>query len=281
MALNQREILQPSLIWVAAVAVIGGMVWLAAERFNEQLVKTRTDAHVKEIISLLDLESMPEFHQRLDRIRTFINDNSIRKIDPAFWANRANPSSFAAGLLAHAKGTAEPVRMECSTRTNLMTLVVQALGYKTRVVAIFSSRSNLNSHSFLEVMDPETKQWETQDADYDIFWRSKDTAERISVAEMAEAIDDIEPCGRWGCGWDHESREGIRAAKLKPYLDIISITPKHKAARYALYTSCADLSRTYRKGLKQGTFCEVEAKRCKMSFYDITKYSTYAPGLPR
>src|SRR5262245_24876330 len=281
MALSQREILQRSLIWIAAVAVIGGTVWLAAERFNEQLVKTRTDAHVKEIISVLDLESMPEFHQRSDKVRTFINDNSIHKIDRAFWANHANPSSFAAGLLAHAKGVAEPVHMECSTRTNLLGLVLQALGYQTRVVTIFSTRSNLNSHSFIEVMNPETKRWETQDADYDIFWRSKDTAERISVGEMAEAIDDIEPCGRGGCGWDHKSREGIRAAKLKPYLDIISITPEHKAARYALYTSRADLSRTYSKGLKQGTFCEVEAKRCKMGFYDITKYSTYAPGLPR
>src|SRR5262245_40795017 len=32
MALNQHEILQRSLIWVAAAAVIGGTVWLAAER---------------------------------------------------------------------------------------------------------------------------------------------------------------------------------------------------------------------------------------------------------
>jgi hypothetical protein len=281
MVLNQREILRRSLIWVAAAAIIGAMVWLSADRFNEKLIKSRTDAHVKEIISLLDLESMPEFHQRLDRVRTFINDNSIHQIDPTFWANRASPSSFAAGVLARAKGTAEPVHMECSTRTNLMGLVLQALGYETRVVAIFRSRSNLNSHSFLEVMNPETKQWETQDPDYDIFWRSKDTAERISVAEMAEAIDDIEPCGRGGCGWDHKSREGIRAAKLKPYLDIISITAKEKATRYALYTSRADLSRTYSKGSKQGTFCEVEAKRCEMGFYDITKYNTYAPGLLR
>src|SRR5262245_4593032 len=80
--INQREILQRSLIWVAAVAVIGGTVWLAAERFNEQRVKARTNAHVQEIISLLDLESMIEFHQRLDKVRTFINDNSIHKLDP-------------------------------------------------------------------------------------------------------------------------------------------------------------------------------------------------------
>ena len=159
---------------------------------------------------------------------------------------------------------------------------LQALGYDTRVVAIFNSRTNLNSHSFLEVMNPETKRWETQDADYDIYWRSKGSGERISLAEAAQSIDDIEPCGRSDCGWDHASREGIRAKKLMR----LSRHHKHygKAESgfvIALYTSRADLSRTYSKGPKQGTFCEVEAKRCKHGFYDITKYSTYEPGLPR
>jgi hypothetical protein len=130
-------------------------------------------------------------------------------------------------------------------------------------------------------MNPETGRWETQDPDYDIYWRSKKSAERISLADAAEAIGEIEPCGRESCSWDHVSREGIRAEKLIDYLDIISITVKQKAIRYALYTSRADLSTTYSKGLKQGAFCQVEAKRCKDGFFDITKYSTYAAGLPR
>lgn len=178
--------------------------------------------------------------------------------------------------------------MECSTRTHLMGLVLQALGYETRVVAIFNSRANLNSHSFIEVMNPETGRWETQDADFDIYWQSfdiywqsKDTGERISLADAAQSIEDIEPCGRTNCGWDHDSREGIRAEKLKSYLDIIGITDKRSDIRYALYTSRADLGGTYSKGRKRGAFCEVEAKRCKQGFYDIRKYSSYAAGLLR
>src|SRR5262245_24948805 len=93
MAPNQSKILQRSLIWVLASAMIGGTVWLAADRFNEQRVKARTNAHVQEIISLLDLESTPEFHQRLDKVRTFVNDNGIHKIDRAFWAHHASPGS--------------------------------------------------------------------------------------------------------------------------------------------------------------------------------------------
>jgi hypothetical protein len=155
-----------------------------------------------------------------------------------------------------------------------MQRILEALGYDTRIIAIFNSKTNLKSHSFLEVMNPQTNHWETQDADYDIYWRSKSSGERISLADFAQSIEEIEPCGRRDCGWSH-------AKKLVNYLDIVSITAKRKKLRFALYTSRAQLSRAYSKGQKQGIFCEVEAKRCERGFYDITKYSTYEPGLRR
>jgi hypothetical protein len=162
-----------------------------------------------------------------------------------------------------------------------MARILRALGYETRIIAIFNSRTNLKSHSFLEVLNPETGLWETQDPDYDIYWQSKNSAQRISLADTAEAIGEIEPCGRERCGWNHVSREGIRAEKLIDYLDIVSITAKQKTIRYTLYTSRADLSTTYSKGPKRGAFCQVEAKRCKNGFFDITKYSSYPARLSR
>jgi len=281
MAVNRSRTLKRVLAGVAGIAVIGGAVWFAGEWYHEQRMTRRANAYVTDIITMLGLANSPDFHQRIDKVRIFINDNSIHQIDEAFWASHST-EAFAAGVLAHAKRpSTEPVHMECSTRSNLMARILGALGYDTRIIAIFNSRTNLKSHSFLEVMDPETGRWETQDPDFDIYWRSKKSAERISLADMAEVIGEIEPCGRESCGWDHESREGTRAEQLMDYLDIISITAKQKALRYALYTSRADLSTTYSKGPKQGAFCQVEAKRCKHGFFDITKYSTYAAGLPR
>jgi hypothetical protein len=282
MALTQGAIFKRLLLGIAGSALIGGAVWLAVDWSHEKRMTARADAHVQEILSMLNLAAMPDVHQRLDKVRTFINDNSVHKVDEAFRVNQGNPDSFLGGLLAYAKGTAAgPIHMECSTRTVAMERIFKALGYDTRIIAIFNSRTNLKSHSFLEVMNPETKRWETQDADYDIYWRSKSSGERISLADSAQSVDDIEPCGRSGCGWSHESREGIRAKKLIDYLDIISIMAKERALRFVLYTSRAELNRTYRKERKQGAFCEVESKRCKRGFYDITKYSTYEPGLPR
>lgn len=258
------------------------MAWFAVDWLRDRQAARETDAHVQEMLAMLDLTATPDFHRRLDRVRTFINDHSVHKMDAAFWANRGNAAAFAAGVIAHAKrASPEPVHMECSSRTILMGLILRALGYETRVVAIFDSRTNLKSHSFLEVMNPATGRWETQDADFDIYWRRKDSGERISLADEAQSIEDIEPCGRMICGWDHVSREGSEAKKLKPYLDIIGISDNPRGDRYALYTSRADLTGTYSKGRKRGAFCEVQAKRCKQGFYDIRKYSSYAAGLPR
>ena len=95
------------------------------------------------------------------------------------------------------------------------------------------------------------------------------------VADAAESIDEIEPCGRDMCGWRHKSRESIRAKNLMTYLDIVSISAQNKTLRYTLYTSRADLDRTYRGA------STVEAKRCKRGFFEIRKYSTYGAGVPR
>ena len=278
MALIQSRTVKSIFAGVVGVAMIGG-VWIAADWWRERQAENLADSRAQEIVAMLGLDAIPNFHSRIDKVRTFINDNSVHKVDQLFWGNRGNGAAI---LIAYARGlSTEPAHMECSTRSNLMTGILGALGYETRIIAIFNSRTNLKSHSFLEVMNPETGRWETQDPDYDIYWRSKTSAERVSLADTADAIGVIEPCGRESCGWDHVSREGIRAEKLIDYLDIVSITSKQKTVRYALYTSRADLSATYSKGTKRGTFCQVEAKRCGQGFFDITKYSAYAAGLPR
>ena len=103
------------------IGAVLALAWFAADALREAREARRTRAYVQEIVSMLDLAAIRDFHQRVDKVRVFINDNSIFSIDERFWKNKASPSSFAAGVLAYSKGTApEPVHMECSTRTNLI-----------------------------------------------------------------------------------------------------------------------------------------------------------------
>ena len=273
----QRRTVQLGLAAIACIALLVDAIWFIAHAVRERTAARLADAQAQEIVALLGLADTADFHQRLDTVRAFINDHSQHKIDAAFWKSHGVMGAFAAGVMAHARQpSTERIHMECSTRTNLMGRIVQALGYQTRVVSIFDSHTNLSSHTFLDVMNPETRRWETEDADYDIYWRRTQSKERVSLADLAEDIQGIEPCGRQGCGWDAASREGIKANRLKAYLDIVSVTDKGRDIRYALYTSRANLDATYSKGGKRGRFCEVEAKRCRNGFHDLRAFDPYA-----
>jgi hypothetical protein len=74
-------------------------------------------------------------------------------------------------------------------RSNLMSAVLEKLGYETRIIALFDTDDEgLRSHTFLEVRNPETGRWETQDPDFDLYWISKSSGLRVSLAEAAEDL---------------------------------------------------------------------------------------------
>jgi hypothetical protein len=181
-----------------------------------------------------------------------------------------NSAAFAEGIIAHARDpSAEGVHMECSTRANLFGRVLRRIGYETRTIALFKTKGEYSSHSFIDVLSPETKRWETQDANYDLYWVSRVSGERMSLAEAAGNLDDLQPCGRSSCDWDQVSRDGHSPKSLIKLLDILSVTSKDRDVRYSVYTPRANIEQTLSIGGRTGTYCEVMAKRCRDGFYAI------------
>ncbi|MGC1710563.1 MAG: hypothetical protein WA717_03040 [Methyloceanibacter sp.] len=233
---------------------------------TDQRLASRED----EIIALMQILPRSDFHQTVDRVRTFINDHSQDKVDAAFRAMIGDGVAFADGVIAHARDpSAERVHMECSTRANLTGRVLRRLGYETRTIALFRTKGRFASHSFLDVLDPHTKRWETLDADYDLYWKSLATGKRVSLTEAAGNLDEIMPCGRAGCGWDVRSHDGNTPKSLIQLLDILSVTSKENDVRYSVYTPRAKLDQVFAIEGENGTYCEVMAKRCRDGFRPI------------
>ena len=103
MALIRNRTVKIILAGLASAAIVLGVAWFAVDWLRDRQAARETDAHVQEMLAMLDLTATPDFHRRLDRVRTFINDHSVHKMDAAFWANRGNAAAFAAGVIAHAK----------------------------------------------------------------------------------------------------------------------------------------------------------------------------------
>lgn len=252
------------------VGLAGAVLGLASLGLD-RVRKGQIDASAARIVNAAKLESESRFHDRIDRLRLFINTHSKFKIDDEFRANLGRPDRFADAILAHATGAStERAHMDCSSQSNLMALALRSLGYETRQVAVWDTHAGrVKGHAFLDVKNPATGEWETQDPLYNLYWRSK-TGQRVSLADAAERLDDIEPCNEQACGWDIVSRDGVKAKKMTRFLDIISVK-EADGRRFAVYTSRADLDQTYTHKNKHGRFCEIEPKRCKDGFFPISE----------
>jgi hypothetical protein len=81
-------------------------------------------------------------------------------------------------LISHATDqNSEPLQAECSIRSNLMAAVLRKLGFKTRIVYLFDTDGKdgdkLRSHTFVDVLNPATEEWESHDPDYNLYWRCR------------------------------------------------------------------------------------------------------------
>lgn len=249
-----------TLFVVAAGAVVAGAI-IVANFLSERRQDARIDAEIEEIASLI---SPPEGHQqKFDAIRAFIHDHSVHSPGGQEFRDLRSARAFTTEIVAHAKGLrADPVPMECATRSNVMGQVLRKLGYETRTVAVFDTDTeNLRSHSFLDVLNPDTGRWETQDPDFDIHWRHLKTGERASLYEVAEDYrTTVEPCRRGVCSWTKKPN------RLHRYLDVLSITDKLAGTRSAIFTTRAKPYRQFHVKKNTGTFCEVMGKYCADGF---------------
>ena len=209
--------------------------------------------------------------EKFDTVRTFIHDHSVHIIDDEFYANWRDRMKMALLVYGHAsKQLDDYPHMECSTRASLMRDMLKSLGYRTRSVVISAPSKNLASHTFLEAYNPDTKQWEVQDPDYDIYWGNPQTGTRASIIDVMNAPENFSPCGRDGvCAWNHTTREGTSAEILSLYLPIVTIIDKHAGERFTLYGHTVDPKATYTFNGKTGTFCETQKKNCKNGFSSV------------
>jgi energy-converting hydrogenase Eha subunit G len=69
MAVIQKVNSKRLLAGFAGLAVIGTGVWFAVDWFNERQSTKQTDVYVQEIIAMLGLAGISNFHQRIDKVR--------------------------------------------------------------------------------------------------------------------------------------------------------------------------------------------------------------------
>jgi hypothetical protein len=256
----------------AIIAVIGIVVlagWLSFDAVLDQREEQRFDNMLDNVIGLLRMPEQVKPEERFDAVRQFIHRNSRHGDDAEFRKLLGKKYLMAEGMIAYATGhRSEPIHLLCGARSNLMSAVLEKLGYETRIIALFDTDDEaLRSHTFLEVRNPETGRWETQDPDFDLYWISKSSGLRVSLAEAAEDLSKLEPCHRPGaCGWEVDDAEGKSAAAIRNLLDIICVTNELNGKRFCRFTTRAKPDRMFSRDGDSGRFCDLMPTRCAQGF---------------
>ena len=242
------------------------------DRVQFSYLALRQGPSLDQLIALMDLPKNASFDDKVDRVREFIFTHSGDGADKDIYGPNGGPMLMIKKMIAHATGKlSKPPALECSWRSGLMSSVLERLGYETRVVNVFTTHGLTrerpqNSHTFLDVKDPKTRKWHTQDPLFDLYWKSKTTGKRAALINYGEDINAILPCGSNSCGWDIRGYDELKKT-IVPLLDIFTFFNATTNRRYSVYTSRADLNAVHGNTGRWGKFCDVYFYSCRSGFF--------------
>ena len=253
---------------IALITIIGASV----DTYHDYRQERQKQAHYEALIPLIDIPKNANTTETADIVREFINSNSIHMVsddDPKFFGIWGNDEAISQKIAAFSKdNTIAPVHLECSSRSAIMRMILEALDIRVRTIVLYTHRKDFYSHVFLEVQDKETKDWHIQDPGYDLFWQDSNTQKRLSTIDIVDqGTNNVLPCHtpedcRWG--WHNKGSQG-NPGGLKRYFGLAVIKDKIEDTRDLYYNdSTFPLNEPQEvSGKGNLTFCEFEDKNCR------------------
>ena len=204
------------------------------------------------------------YQPRLDVLRHFVHTHSRHVPDGEYQLLVGDAKAITSAIMDYAEGRrSEPPHLICGARAHVLVDLYRRLGYRARLVFVFDTdESDMSAHTFVDVFNPSTRKWESEDPTYDIHWREVLSTNRTSLFDSAEHIGAIEPCGPTKCGWDIISDEGNSVEDLRDLIDVVSVANDGENFQSTRFTSRAKLDKVLSFHGRTGRFCDIMKGRC-------------------
>ncbi len=165
------------------------------------------------------------FHGKVDAVRTFIHSNSIHQIDAEFYSYWHDIPTLMTMLATYAKNPEASYQphFECSSRSAVMYWLLKAFDIRSRMIVVYPFEDVVLSHTYLEVYNPETENWEIQDPDYNVYWVFSKTNERASTEDLLTypVEDTFVPCESPDeCSYSEPIKQILNRFALASIIDI-------------------------------------------------------------
>lgn len=179
--------------WTIGAQRANAASWWTAAFPPEPAQKQKFVDHAKNILPLLGLAP--------DATRLFVQNNSIHKIDKEFYSYWGNIPLLMQMLMFNASGSIQDKpHMECSSRTAVLYYLLRAMDIRARAIVAYDRDKIKRTHTFLEIYNPDTKTWEIQDPDINVYWAYKDTDQRAGIEDLLSlpVADNFVTCNNKG-----------------------------------------------------------------------------------
>jgi hypothetical protein len=269
------------LVFLLCFALLAAAAAGAAAKYRSYKKEKRIDALAGELTALAGIKPEMGFHEKADAVRAFIQKNSRHDINAEFKKNWRDEPKMMGLLAAHARKPGEkPPPMECSTRSAALVRMMRRLGYQAHSVAVyklplFKGEKDLLSHTFTEVLNPETKHWEVQDPDLNLFWRFKKDGSRAGAEDLlSHPLAEVEPCSAPDqCGY--QVPQGDKAAS---YMNVMSIRDADNGKRPLIVNASRfDLDKPFLVKGAPVKFCDYIEKDCRQEIRIYRDAKTISP----
>ena len=181
------------------------------------------------ILAGLDDTDYPSY--QFDFIRDLVNAHSLYQKELVSADITPNPVSISGQFFLYVQGGDEtPPTLSSAARAQIFARLLNAAGFKARLVTLFAPDEALSSFTMVEAYNPRTRRWELQDQDRNVFYKFRTGNQRVDVREMiGQPLDNVLPCPMEGyCSWETVSPEGLSTDALKAYFGVALIRGKWK-----------------------------------------------------
>lgn len=246
------------------VIALSFAVWLGMGGDKGLVGEVTTSTDKPALLKLVDIHKTDYESLKFDKLRELINAHSLHKIESES-APAADITEIMASLYSYAAGFDEsPPLLDAFERAAAYNHLLQAKGYKSRLVTLLEPSAAFRTHKIVEIYNPRTRRWEMQDPDYNVFYTFRGSTQRVSVQDvLSQPLENFQPCTMEGyCHWSSLSPEGRNTEDIKPFFAAAIVHGKNKEMLYVSEKRFDIHAKKQTAGGRLVSFCDLNPDLC-------------------
>ena len=167
---------------------------------------------IQAITQYIDSKKFSSKADKIDFVRNWVYENSIHKIDAQHEEYAFDTSKVISMLWNTHTSKQDYAHLSCGPRALAMKLILDNLDINSRVIMIFTDNNpQVNSHTFLEVLNIDTERWELHDPDFNIYYIDTENGDRIATSRLIWGdLDTVAPISINKEGWKDNNVQHLK-----------------------------------------------------------------------